>query len=205
MGSHEQVVTRRSSVARTAGILIYFSYRENVMRDVSTMMTYWRGSAFRITGPLWEDPPVLGGFYAKRVGVAELGYFYCRIDVRLNKLLNKQSIDRWIEISWYSHYSDVIMGTIASQITSLTIVHSTVYSDADQRKHQSSASLAFVRRIHRWPVNSPQKWPVTRKKFRFDDVIIFHDILFNLFSENLCQSSDISRGYFSVALFNNIN
>ena len=41
------------------------------------------------------------------------------------------------------------MGAIASQITSLTIVYSTVYSDADQRKHQSSASLAFVRGIHR--------------------------------------------------------
>ena len=42
------------------------------------------------------------------------------------------------------HYNDVIMGMIVSQITSLTIVYSTVYSDADQRKHQSSASLAFV-------------------------------------------------------------
>ena len=50
------------------------------------------------------------------------------------------------------------MGTIASKITSLTIVYSTVHSDADQRKHQSSASLAFVRGIHRWPVNSPHKW-----------------------------------------------
>ena len=57
------------------------------------------------------------------------------------------------------------MGAIASQITSLTIVYSTVYSDADQRKHQSSASLAFVRGIHQEPVNSPHKWPVTRKCF----------------------------------------
>ena len=48
-----------------------------------------------------------------------------------------------------SNYSDVIMDAIISQITSLTIVYSTVYSDADQRKHQSSASLAFVRGIHR--------------------------------------------------------
>ena len=48
------------------------------------------------------------------------------------------------------HYTDVIMDEIASQITSLTIVYSTVYSDADQRKHQSSASLAFVRGIHRF-------------------------------------------------------
>ena len=47
------------------------------------------------------------------------------------------------------HYNDVIMGAMASQITSLTIVFSTVYSGADQRKHQSSASLAFVRGIHR--------------------------------------------------------
>ena len=43
-----------------------------------------------------------------------------------------------------SHYSDILMGTMASQITSLTIVYSTVYSDADQRKPQSSASLAFA-------------------------------------------------------------
>ena len=62
-------------------------------------------------------------------------------------------------------YNDVIMGAIASQITSLTIVFSTVYSDADQRKHKSSASLAFVHGIHRGPVNSPHKWPVTRKCF----------------------------------------
>ena len=62
-----------------------------------------------------------------------------------------------------SHYNDVTMGAIASQITILTTVYSTVYSDADQRKHQSSASLAFVRGIHRGSVNSPHKWPVTRK------------------------------------------
>ena len=61
---------------------------------------------------------------------------------------------------------------MASQITSLAIVYSTVYSGADQRKHQSSASLAFVRGIHRWPVNSPHKWPVTRKMCPFDDVIM---------------------------------
>ena len=52
------------------------------------------------------------------------------------------------------HYCDVIMDTMESQITSLTIVYLTVYSDTDQRKHQSSASLAFVRGIHRGSVNS---------------------------------------------------
>ena len=71
-----------------------------------------------------------------------------------------------------SHYNEVIMGAIASLITSLTIVYSTVYSDTDQRKHQSSASLAFVQGIHRGPVNSMHKWPVTRKTFPFDDVIM---------------------------------
>ena len=70
------------------------------------------------------------------------------------------------------HYDDVIMDAMASQITSLTIVYSTVYSDTDQWKHQSSAPLAFVLGIHRGPVNSPQKWPVTRKMSPFDDVII---------------------------------
>ena len=71
-----------------------------------------------------------------------------------------------------THYGDVIMGKIASQITSLTIVYSTVYVDADQRKHQSFASLAFVRGIHQGPVNCPHKRPVTRKMFPFDDVIM---------------------------------
>ena len=51
------------------------------------------------------------------------------------------------------------MRVIASQITSLTIVYSRVYSGADQRKHQSSTSLAFVRGIHRWPVNSTSEFP----------------------------------------------
>ena len=62
--------------------------------------------------------------------------------------------------------------TVTPQITSLAIVYSIVSSDADQRKRQSSASLAFVRGIHRGPVNFPHKWPVTPKMFPFDDVIM---------------------------------
>ena len=91
------------------------------------------------------------------------------------------------------HYNDVIMGVIAFQITSLAIAYSTVYSDTDQRKHQSSASLAFVRGIHRGPVNSPHKWPVTRKMFTFDDVIMVyrHDHFI------LCFVMDISRSLFT--------
>ena len=63
------------------------------------------------------------------------------------------------------HYSDVIIGAMAYQITGISIVCSTVGSGADQRKQQSSASLAFVRGIHRLPVISPHKRPVTRKCF----------------------------------------
>ena len=68
--------------------------------------------------------------------------------------------------------NDIIMSTRASQIISHTIVYSTVYSGADQGKHQSSASQAFVRGIHWWPVISPHKGPVTRKMFPLDDVIM---------------------------------
>ena len=70
------------------------------------------------------------------------------------------------------HYSDVIMSAMASQITFVSIVYSAVSSGADQRKHQSSASLAFVREIHRSPVNSPNKGPVIREMFPFDDGIM---------------------------------
>ena len=70
------------------------------------------------------------------------------------------------------HYIDVIMSAIASQVTGVSIVCSTIRSGADQRKLQSSASLAFVWGIHRWPVNSTHKRPVTRKIFSFDHVIM---------------------------------
>ena len=55
------------------------------------------------------------------------------------------------------------------QITSLPIVYSNVYLGTNQRKHQSSASLAFVRGIHRWPMNSEHKRPVARKMFPFHE------------------------------------
>ena len=84
-------------------------------------------------------------------------------------LANQQSL---ADSKRISHYSDVIMTTMAFQITSLAVVYSIVYSSAYQRKHQNSASLAFVRGIHRWPVNSPHKGPVTRKKLPFDVVVM---------------------------------
>ena len=79
----------------------------------------------------------------------------------------------------YSNFSDVIISVMFSQITSVTIVYSTVCSGTDQtqRKHQSSASLTFVRGIHWWPVNSPHKGPVTWKRFPFDDIIMYWILL----------------------------
>ena len=62
------------------------------------------------------------------------------------------------------HYSDVIMSAIAFQTIGVTIIYSTVCSSADQRKHQSSASLVI----------SSHKGPVTRKIFAFDDVILIY-------------------------------
>ena len=71
------------------------------------------------------------------------------------------------------HYNDVKMSAMASEINGVPIVCSAVCSGADKRKHQRSASLAFVRGIQRLPLNSPHKGPVTRKMLPFDDVIMF--------------------------------
>ena len=90
------------------------------------------------------------------------------------------------------------MTMLASQITSLTVVYSIVYSGVNQRKHQSSASLAIVREIHRGPVNFPHKWPVTRKMFPFDDVIM---VLFrNNYDYLQCQLKGSSYGMIFLTL-----
>ena len=100
-------------------------------------------------------------------------------------------------------YNDVIRGAIASQITRLTIVYSTVYLGADQTKHRSSASLAFEREIHRWPVNSPHKWPVTRKIFPFDDIIML--MLYSTLSDKIIPNgwrylANLARLYMALYL-----
>ena len=101
---------------------------------------------------------------------------------------------KWSTADQQHHYNDVIMGMMASQITSLTIVYSTVYSGADQRKHQSSASLAFVRGINRGPVNSPHKWSVTWKMFPFHDVImLWHGLnWYQLQQVNMVVADDLA-------------
>ena len=89
------------------------------------------------------------------------------------------------------NYNGVIMSAMASQITSLAIVYSTVYSGADQRKHQSSASPAFVR----WPVNYPQKGPVTRKMFPFDDVMYAYVCAPTAFRRSLYKAGAIGVAF----------
>ena len=93
----------------------------------------------------------------------------------------------WLDYSSHNHYGDVTMGVIAYQITSLTIVYSSVYSDADQRKrHQSSAAL-----------NSPHKWPVTRKMFPFDDVIMIVDHFCKIFSCDVFSDVKPDRWFYT--------
>ena len=87
---------------------------------------------------------------------------------------------------FYDHACDAALRAMVFQIISVSDVCSTVCSGVDKRKHQSSTSLAFVRAIHRWPVNSPHKGPVTWKMFPFGDVIMsvnrlkaFQDFIWN--------------------------
>ena len=109
---------------------------------------------------------------------------------------NVSDIPSYMRMVLLCHYNDVIMGAIVYQITSLSIVYSIVYSDADQRKHQSFTSLAFVRGIHRGPVNSSHKWPVTRKMFPCDDVLMlcFVAVMSRLLYEGLWFIKPYSSG-----------
>ena len=112
-------------------------------------------------GPTLAQPTLLLGFSVNRKRFSKFQmYNFVRL-AQTNRIM-----------SFMANYNDVIMSAMASQIIGVLIVCLDVCSGSDQRKHQSSASLTFMRGIHRWPVISPQKGPVTRKMFPFDDVII---------------------------------
>ena len=129
---------------------------------------YWE--AFR-SHLLWSINEI---FFCKQVGLSLLYIFSLRSLCYLTVLsLQCLCIIVLYECDWMCmHYHDVIMSTIASQITGILSVYSAVCSSADQRKHQSSASLVFVSGIRQWPVNSLHKGPVTQKIFSFYDVIM---------------------------------
>ena len=118
---------------------------------------------------------LLDNFSLNRIANYPVKFYRCGNKYCGNGDYHSHSID-WYKQDWKldGHYNDVMISAMASQITSLTIVYSPVYSGAYQRKHQSSTSLAFVWGIHRWPVNSPHKWPLTRKIFSFGDVIMIY-------------------------------
>ena len=145
------------------------------------------------------NSPVTGEFPAQRPVTRSFDVFF---DLRLKKRLSKESWGWWSETPslplWrhsnaYCHagrfpgmwqHSHIIFTwciTMTSQWARLRLKSpaSRLFTQpfiqgVDHRKHQSSASLAFVRGIHRGPVNSPHKWSVTRKMFPFDDVIMYY-------------------------------
>ena len=104
-------------------------------------------------------------------------------------------------VTWSGHQNPLQWRHNGSNgVTSITIVYPTVYSGADQRKHQRSASLAIVRLIQRSPVNYPHKWPATRKMCPFDDVIIqnYRERIFSYFSLehiNYFRKGSKTQGY----------
>ena len=98
------------------------------------------------------------------------------VDACLQRLRWRPGPFQW---SSYKKFHYVITSAMASQITGISIVYSTVCSGADQRKHQSSAPLTFMMGIHRWSVNSAHRGPVTRKMFPFDDVMVYKYVGWN--------------------------
>ena len=114
------------------------------------------------------------------VGSLLLGTLH-KIDTRVSAFAIRHDGTFYLLQDGRCHYIDVMMGAMASQVTSLTIVDSSIYSGRSKkiwtwtwtwRKHQSSASLIFVRGIHLWPVNFPHKGPVTRKMSPIDNVFV---------------------------------
>ena len=89
-----------------------------------------------------------------------------------HSLMARRNPDLIVE-KWCKHYTDVIMGAIASQITSLTIVYPTVFFRRRSKKTSKLRVTGLCERSSPVTVNSPHKWPVTRKMFPFDDVIMY--------------------------------
>ena len=166
-------------------------------RWATAMMTSSNRNIFRLTGSLWGEFTVTSEFPSHRPVMQGFDVFF---DLCLYKWLSKHSRCWWFETpsrplwrhcndkwnmgvvgtpigaSGWWHYNDIIMSAMASQIIRVSSAYSTVCSDVDQRKHQSSASLAFVREIHLWPVNSPPKGSLKREKFPVDGVTMWRYI-----------------------------
>ena len=103
---------------------------------------------------IWGEPTDL-----RWIPLTKGQWYYCWIQSQVNVPLiwNAMTFTSRHSRDNAHHYSDVIIRAMSSQITGVSIVCITVCSGADQRKCQSPASLAFVRGIHRWPLDSPRK------------------------------------------------
>ena len=145
------------------------------------MMTSSNGNIFRVTGPLCGEFTGPGEFPAQRLVTRSFDVFF---DLRLNKRLSKQPWGWWFETPSWSLWRQCNEWCYHERVS---IIYLTVCSGVDQRKHQRSASLAFMRGIYRWTVNSPHKGPVTRKMFSFDDVIMN---LATIYISNECIKSN---------------
>ena len=145
-----------------------------VKRTCNEMRKLWVGPCLDLMGQgctLWDTINIIvirkrGRFHFTGLDHVYVWTGHIMTWSQISRLLHGPSLAAEglsLECGDSTHYNDVIMSAMASQLTVCTNVYSTVYSDADQRKHQSSASLV---------VNSPHKGPVTRKVFPFDDVIV---------------------------------
>ena len=139
----------------------------------STHQSWWhhQKETFSVLLSICEgNPLVTNGFPLQRPVTGSFDvFFYLHLSIQLCKQSRRRSFEisscslrRHCYVSgqqqaksWFHHYSEVIISEMASPITSVWIIYSTIYLGADQGKHQSSASLALVRGIHQWLVNSP--------------------------------------------------
>ena len=132
--------------------------------------------------PVWQLPYVTG--IEARISWQGMSHYYSRFNISCSADVSCQwrpNSRTWrlaplVTPTGCAMKMLLMMSEMASQITSVLNVGSSVCSGADQRKHQSSVSLAFVRGIHRWLVASPHKGPATRKTFPFHDVSFLENI-----------------------------
>ena len=113
----------------------------------------------------WAKPPAIDGF-----PLCRKCFHVCPdiISPIWTSFLFPNSKSGYSTVLLTNHYSEIIISTMISQVTGVSAICST----ADQRKYESTVSLAFLRRIHWWPVDSPHKRPVMQKMFPFDDVLM---------------------------------
>ena len=153
-----------------------FLYINELVLDCTTLISHCSYHSFALNHRycLWPRPEFIDVFfYVYRPRVLSninrynrSSFVYSHSTGHKNGAFWSKTIDCVNPLRWRLNGRDGVSNH------QLMIVYSTVYSGADQSKHQSPASLTFVWGIHRRPVNSPHKWPVTRKMFPLDDVIM---------------------------------